>query len=301
MNYSLYVSAGCAIFSALGLLVCFIGSGTTRKTLRRMREATRGSQRLSEQISRREQVNRYLAARLHDIRMRFGTSETATLRDRITQAGYRGSFAADSYIAARVLGPIAGLVAGTAIASNRGFWMIAFAAVAYLAPDILLQHLVRKRREKIRLSLPDVVDLLVICVEAGLGLDQALLRVAQELDVAHPDITSELLQINREQRAGKPRVEAWQDMEKRVELQELHSFVNMLTQTERFGTPIAKALSNFSEGLRLKRRQTAEEMAAKTTVKIIFPLVLFIFPSLFIVLLGPAALTISRGIGTLGH
>jgi tight adherence protein C len=179
--------------------------------------------------------------------------------------------------------------------------MIAFPAVAYLAPDILLQYLVRQRREKIRLSLPDAIDLLVICVEAGLGLDQALLRVAQELGVSHPDITAEWMQINREQRAGKPRVEAWQDMEKRVVLQELHSFVNMLTQTERFGTPIAKALSNFSDGLRLKRRQTAEEMAAKTTVKIIFPLVLFIFPSLFIVLLGPAALTISRGIGVLAH
>ena len=228
-------------------------------------------------------------------------SETTTLRSRITQAGYRGELAADMYIAARVLGPIAGLVAGSLIESNRGFWMISLPAVAYLLPDMLLQHLVRKRREKIRRSLPDAVDLLVICVEAGLGLDQALLRVGQELDVAHPEITAELLQINREQRAGKPRIDAWQDMQKRVELPDLNAFVNMLTQTERFGTPIAKALSQFADGLRLKRRQVAEEMAAKTTVKIIFPLVLFIFPSLFIVLLGPAALTISRGIGALGR
>jgi tight adherence protein C len=134
-----------------------------------------------------------------------------------------------------------------------------------------------------------------------LGLDQALLRVAQELELSHPEITAELLQINREQRAGKPRIEAWQDLTKRVEVPDLIAFVNMLIQTERFGTPIAKALSNFADGLRLKRRQAAEEMAAKTTVKIIFPLVLFIFPSLFIVLLGPAALTISRGMGSLSH
>ncbi len=301
MTYLFHISAGLLIFSACGLLACFLASSTTRATMRRLREATKISQGRLRQVSRREQVSSYFAARLHEIRVRLGTSETSTLRDRITQAGYRGPLAVDSYIAARVLGPILGLMAGSAIAPNRGFWMIAFPAVAYLAPDILLQYLVRQRREKIRLSLPDAIDLLVICVEAGLGLDQALLRVAQELGVSHPDITAEWMQINREQRAGKPRVEAWQDMEKRVVLQELHSFVNMLTQTERFGTPIAKALSNFSDGLRLKRRQTAEEMAAKTTVKIIFPLVLFIFPSLFIVLLGPAALTISRGIGVLAH
>ncbi len=301
MRYLFYFSLATMIFSVVGLLISFVATGTSRATMRRIREAT-GSKRLSLQRgSRRAEAGQYLAGRIHQLRIRFGMSETTTLRSRITQAGYRGELAADMYIAARVLGPIAGLVAGSLIESNRGFWMISLPAVAYLLPDMLLQHLVRKRREKIRRSLPDAVDLLVICVEAGLGLDQALLRVGQELDVAHPEITAELLQINREQRAGKPRIDAWQDMQKRVELPDLNAFVNMLTQTERFGTPIAKALSQFADGLRLKRRQVAEEMAAKTTVKIIFPLVLFIFPSLFIVLLGPAALTISRGIGALGR
>ena len=301
MRYLFYFSLATMIFSVVGLLISFVANGTSRATMRRIREAT-GSKTLSLQRgSRRAEAGQYLAGRIHQLRIRFGMSETTTLRSRITQAGYRGELAADMYIAARVLGPIAGLVAGSLIESNRGFWMISLPAVAYLLPDMLLQHLVRKRREKIRRSLPDAVDLLVICVEAGLGLDQALLRVGQELDVAHPEITAELLQINREQRAGKPRIDAWQDMQKRVELPDLNAFVNMLTQTERFGTPIAKALSQFADGLRLKRRQVAEEMAAKTTVKIIFPLVLFIFPSLFIVLLGPAALTISRGIGALGR
>jgi tight adherence protein C len=300
MSYLFYFAVTIALFSAIALLLSFFGAGADRNTLRRVREATHTiDQGLQE--SSRDRLGRFFADQVHQLRIRIGMSETATLRDRITQAGYRGALAADVYIAARVLLPIVGLAIGTAIESNRGFWMISCPAVAYLLPDLVLQHLVRKRRERVRRSLPDMVDLLVICVEAGLGLDQALLRVGQELDVSHPEITAELLQINREQRAGKQRVDAWQDMQKRVDLPDLHSFVNMLIQTERFGTPIAKALSNFADGLRLKRRQAAEEMAAKTTVKIIFPLVLFIFPSLFIVLLGPAALTISRGIGSLSH
>ncbi len=301
MKYLFYLALAISIFSTAGLIALFMTSGSTRATLRRVREATRPAGASLEHDSRRTQVGRYFAELVHQIRLRLGMAETASLRDRITQAGYRGEAAADIYIAARVLGPIAGLIGGSLIPSNRAFWMMAFAAIAYLLPDMVLQYLVRRRRETIRLSLPDAVDLLVICVEAGLGLDQALLRVGQELDVAHPELTAELLQINREQRAGKPRIYAWNDMQKRVDLPDVHAFVNMLTQTERFGTPIAKALSNFAEGLRLKRRQSAEEKAAKTTVKIIFPLVLFIFPSLFIVLLGPAALTISRGIGALSH
>jgi tight adherence protein C len=300
MSYLFYVSLTMVLFSALALVIFYVSMSSHRTALRRIREATHSIDK-GLQASRRDQAGRFLADQVHQLRVRIGMSETATLRDRITQAGYRGALAADIYIAARVLLPVLGLVCGSAIESNRGFWMISFPAVAYLLPDMILQHLIRKRREKIRISLPDAVDLLVICVEAGLGLDQALLRVGQELDVSHPEITAELLQINREQRAGKQRVDAWTDMLKRVELPDLQAFVNMLIQTERFGTPIAKALSNFADGLRLKRRQTAEEMAAKTTVKIIFPLVLFIFPSLFIVLLGPAALTISRGIGSLNH
>jgi tight adherence protein C len=175
------------------------------------------------------------------------------------------------------------------------FWMIALPAVAYLLPEMTLNRLIKRRRERVRRSIPDTIDLLVICVDAGLGIDQALLRVSLELGVSHPQITEELLQINREQRAGKTRLQAWADMAARSELPDIDAFSNMLLQTERFGTPIARALSSFADTIRQKRRQTAEEKAAKTTVKIIFPLVLFIFPSMFIVLLGPAALNIMRG------
>src|SRR5262249_19552005 len=145
---------------------------------------------------------------------------------------------------------------------------------------------------------PDAIDLLVICVEAGLGIDQALLRSGQELALSHPPIAEEFNQINLEQRAGKERIEAWRSMAERTKLDVIKAFSGMLAQTDRFGTPIARALITFSDSLRLRRRQQAEEMAAKTTVKLIFPLVLFIFPSIFIVLLGPAMITIVRSLDT---
>jgi tight adherence protein C len=168
--------------------------------------------------------------------------------------------------------------------------------LSYLAPDFWVSDLIRRRREKVRLALPDALDLMVVCVDAGLGVDQALLRTGQELRVSHPVIAEEFMQINLEQRAGKPRVDAWRDMAERTKLEVVRNFAGMLAQTDRFGTPITRALGTFADSLRKKRSQEAEEMAAKTTVKLIFPLVLFIFPSMFVVLLGPAAITIFRNL-----
>jgi tight adherence protein C len=136
-------------------------------------------------------------------------------------------------------------------------------------------------------------------VEAGLGLDQALLRVGQELIISHPDISQEFTQINFEQRAGKPRLEAWKTAADRTDIAEFSLFVTMLGQADRFGTPIIRALSRFSDEIRLKRRQRAEEKAAKTKIKILFPLVLFIFPCIFIVLLAPAVLNIVKNMQSL--
>jgi tight adherence protein C len=164
-----------------------------------------------------------------------------------------------------------------------------------------LKRKTASRRNRIRRSLPDALDLMVICVDAGLGLDQALLRIGDELSVSHPDISEEFMQVNLEQRAGRPRLEAWKNLADRSEIEEFTSFVSMLTQTDRFGTPIIRALSRFSEDIRLKRRQRAEEAAAKTKIKIIFPLVLCIFPCIFIVLLAPALLNIASGLGGLGQ
>ena len=130
-----------------------------------------------------------------------------------------------------------------------------------------------------------------------MGLDQALLRVGQEMRITHRELSEEFLFVNLEQRAGKARIEAWRNMAQRSGVESMRAFVHMLAQTERFGTPISKSLGAFAEALRIRRRQEAEEMAAKTTIKLVPPLVMFIFPSLFIVLLAPAVLVIGKNLG----
>jgi tight adherence protein C len=136
-------------------------------------------------------------------------------------------------------------------------------------------------------------------MEAGLGIDQAMVRVGDELKRTAPALSEEFQIINREQRAGKQRLDAWRSMAERVDIDTVRQFVSMLVQTERFGTPIANALGQFADTLRTRRTQAAEEMAAKTGVKLLFPLVLFIFPSIFVVSLGPAFLGISKTLGDL--
>ncbi|HEY4380857.1 MAG TPA: type II secretion system F family protein [Acidobacteriaceae bacterium] len=267
----------------------------------RIREVThrgrdyRGNAPLSRSVGRR------LLSMMHWVRARIGLADEANLPERLANAGLRGAFPADMYNAARFAGPVVAVAVAFFIPVGRMFWVIALPATAYIVPNIVLTRLIKRRREKIRKSIPDAIDLLVICVDAGLGIDQALLRVGQELGISHPQITEELLQINREQRAGKPRIQAWADMAARSQLADIDAFSAMLLQTERFGTPIARALSGFADGIRLKRRQLAEQMAAKTTIKIVFPLVFFIFPSIFIALLGPVAITIVRGMSLMGQ
>src|SRR5262249_12026068 len=140
------------------------------------------------------------------------------------------------------------------------------------------------------------LDLLSICLEAGLGIDQGIVRVGNELRLSHRELSEELLLINFEQRAGVQRAAAWQGFAQRTNVESVRSFVAMLIQTDRFGTPIAKSLSAFSDALRIQRRQQAEEMAAKTTIKLVPPLVFFIFPSMGVVTVGPAIITVSRSL-----
>jgi tight adherence protein C len=226
-------------------------------------------------------------------RGRLGLSEDDKLRQRFVTAGFKGGNQMDIYFTARFVGPLAGILGGTFIHSNTAFWCLALAAVGYLLPDIWLTRMVNRRKKKIQKGIPDAIDLLVICVEAGLGLDQALLRLGQEIAVSYPELNEEFNQINLEQRAGKPRLDAWQSMADRTKIEEFAALVTMLQQTDRFGTPIVRALSRYSEEIRQTRRQRAEEAAAKTKVKILFPLVFFIFPCLFIVLLAPAVITLT--------
>jgi tight adherence protein C len=228
------------------------------------------------------------------VRTRLGFAQDEKLRQKLLAAGLRESSAVDTYFGIRLLGPIAAVLAGTFIRSDTFMWILGLMMAAYMAPDAWVGYRTRTRRERIRLGLPDALDLMVVCVDAGLAIDQALLRAGQELALSQHEISEEFIQINFEQRAGKPRIEAWQSMADRTKLDTVKSFVQMLAQTDRFGTPLVRALRVFADGLRQKRRQQAEELGAKTTVKLIFPLVLFIFPSIFIVLLGPAVILIAR-------
>ena len=234
------------------------------------------------------------------LRRMVGLADDGEIARRLSAAGYREPVYVEVYYTVKLLGPVlAGLIAGFLLRGpNVLIWFLIMAAVGFLGPDFWLTGAVTRRRERIRLALPDALDLLVICMEAGLGMDQALIRIGEELRLSHKDLSDELLLIRLEQRAGKPRIEAWRNMANRTGLEVFRSFVNMLVQTERFGTPLSKSLGYFADSMRTRRRQQAEEMAAKTTVKLVFPLVFFIFPSMFIVLLVPAIISISKSFMT---
>ncbi|HMV48814.1 MAG TPA: type II secretion system F family protein, partial [Blastocatellia bacterium] len=167
-------------------------------------------------------------------------------------------------------------------------------------PSFMLSRLITKRQGKISRALADALDLMVVCVEAGLGLNAALHRVGREMELVEPNLSEELAVTNREIRAGKPRDEALRNLGDRTGVDDVKSLVAMLVQTDRFGTSIADSLRVFADSMRTKRRQRAEEMVAKAAVKLIFPLLLFIFPALLIVLMGPALIRIYELLGSLG-
>jgi tight adherence protein C len=222
---------------------------------------------------------------------------------RLVMAGYRSPEAVPVFLALRV---------GIALALFAFFMApilgkpnmltgLAAAALGYVIPGIVLAKRAKRRQHRIRLSLPDALDLLVVSVEAGLGLDQALARVGQELAFAYPDLSGELRLVNLELLAGKGRSEALRNLADRTGVDDLSSLVAMLVQTDKFGTSVAHSLRVFSETLRTKRRQRAEEAAAKTGVKMVFPLVICIFPAIWIVTIGPAAIRFMKVLGPMGQ
>ena len=284
---------GLTVFLMLSLLAApaLMRPSPAARRILEMVQSNRPDQR---KIGVRERVQLKVLSVANAARIRLGLAEDEQVKQQLLSAGIRTSRGANAYLNSRILGPVLGLVLGSFVPANTVFWSLTMGAVFYLIPDMWLKLRIAKRRERIRKSLPDALDLLVICVEAGLGLDQAMLRVGEELIVGHPDIHQEFLQVNLEQLAGKPRLEAWKSAADRTQIAEFSLFVSMLTQADRFGTPIVRALSRFGDEIRMKRRQRAEELAAKSKIKILFPLVLFIFPCIFVVLLAPAILNIAR-------
>jgi tight adherence protein C len=293
MNLIYYIAFALTFFLLAALLLAPVILRPS-PAARRMLEMVRSTRPDVRSVGYKERIQRTILATATALQARLGLTEDEKVKQQLLSAGIKSSRSMNAYAASRFIGPVIGLVCGSLIPSNTVFWALSLGAVLYLVPDMWLRMKIKKRRERIRKSLPDALDLLVICVEAGLGLDQAMLRVGQELIISHPDIHQEFMQVNLEQLAGKPRLEAWKSAAERTQIPEFSLFVSMLTQADRFGTPIVRALSRFGDEIRLKRRQRAEEMAAKTKIKILFPLVLFIFPCIFIVLLAPAILNIAK-------
>ncbi len=218
--------------------------------------------------------------------------EAGKLRQRLIWAGYRGKEALIIFAGLRVA---VALVCFAALSTPVLFrpnvpLALGAAAAGYMLPALMLARLAKRRQHRIRLSLPDALDLLVVSVEAGLGLDQAIQRVAEELAYAHPELSDDLRLINLELRAGTARSEALHNLAERTGVDDVSSLVAMLVQTDKFGTSVAQSLRVHSETLRTKRRQRAEEAAAKTGVKMVFPLVICIFPAVWVVTIGPAAI-----------
>jgi tight adherence protein C len=230
-------------------------------------------------------------------------AEMGKLQRKLTMAGYRSHEAIAVFFGIR-LGcalVVFALLASPVIVRPNLLVAITGSALGYLLPTMALGRLAKRRQHRIRLGLADALDLLVVSVEAGLGLDQAIQRVGEEIAFAHPDLSDELRLINLELRAGKARSDALKNLGDRTGVDDIISLVAMLVQTDKFGTSVAQSLRVHSETVRTKRRQRAEEAAAKTGVKMVFPLVFCIFPAIFIVTIGPAAIKFVQVIVPMAH
>jgi tight adherence protein C len=228
-------------------------------------------------------------------------ADNATTKKFLVQAGYFSPLSVSYYWGTRFV-LMAGLGAGALLflpIAGVGFLTstltaLWFAVLGWIAPPFYVKSRVKKRQKEIVKALPDALDLLVVCVEAGLGLNQAIVRVSEEIDHVSLLMSEQLALVNLEIRAGTPRDDALRNLAERTGVADVQSLVAMLIQTDRFGTSIAQALRVHADTMRTKRRQRAEEAAAKTTIKLVFPLVLFIFPTMFVVILAPALIRIIR-------
>jgi len=218
------------------------------------------------------------------------------LQRRLAHAGFHGPRALLVFSAANLITPLLLIALTLAALGVHGGWVVAIftGAIGYLLPGIIVSRQIERRKTLISNGLPDALDLLIVCVEAGSGLDQALVKASDELAITHPALAEELRMITTEVRAGKPRLDAFKNFAERTKVDDVRSLVALLVQTDRFGTSIAQALRTHAETSRTKRRQRAEERAAKVGVKLVFPLVLFLFPALYVVILGPAVIQFLR-------
>lgn len=221
-------------------------------------------------------------------------------RLRLTQAGFRSKKALFNFLTFKIVGAL--MLPGSFLVSmiffnvtpERVLLLVALALFGFFFPDLVLFLMTQNRKQGLTKALPDALDLMVVCVEAGLGLDMTFKRVGEEIRTISKELSDEFLLTNLEVRSGQSRQDSFKNMSLRTGVPEINQLMTMLNQTNRFGTSLATALRVHSDSMRVKRRQTAEEIAAKAAVKLLFPLVFFIFPALFVVLLGPGVIRIMR-------
>ena len=224
--------------------------------------------------------------------------DAGKLKQKLNHAGLRSETAPSIFLGLKFIGLIAGFVVGggsflyfKGMTQESMMYSVGAAGLAFYVPDVVVWIMTRKRQEAVFLGLPDALDLMVVCVEAGLGLDQAMRKVAEEMKITYRVIASEFALCNFQLQMGRSRSEVLHELGSRTGVDDLRALAAILIQAEKFGSSVAQALRVQSDAMRIRRRQLAEERAAKTAVKLIFPLVLFIFPAIFVVLVGPAAIT----------
>jgi tight adherence protein C len=270
---------------------------TPRSVLGARLRALGGQQR---QVENKTSVRERIEQALDPISRAIPLSPADTSRTRgwLIQAGFRDAIDINYYFGARLLMVAAGFVVVALFFGFDNLFLLAgVSGLGFFLPRFILKRMMKDRQQRIRIGLPDALDLTVICVEAGLALDQALTRVGQDLHHAHPDLSDEFHLVNLEMRAGKPRAEALRNLVDRTGVDDIRSLVGTLIQTDRFGTSVAQALRVHSDSLRTERRQRAEEQAAKTTIKMVPPLVIFVLPSIIFVTIGPAIIDLVRQLG----
>lgn len=228
-------------------------------------------------------------------------AELNRLKARLAAAGFRSDAAGSVFLGLKFVGLVAGLVIGSStflsvwgLGRSSLVAAVAVAGALFYLPDVIVGLMGRSRKQGVFLGLPDALDLLVVCVEAGLGLDQAMRKVAEEMRRTYRVIAEEFGLANFQLQMGRPRAEVLHELGARTGVADLRNLAAVLIQADKFGSSIAHALRTQSDAMRTRRRQIAEEKAAKTAVKLIFPLVLFIFPGIFVVLVGPAAITMVK-------
>jgi tight adherence protein C len=295
-----------ALTAILGVIaIAELVPARERSVGRRLQElqeiaSNRGLTQRRQRQAKREQLEVWLQN--FGERVASGRKDLFETRQKLIQAGYRRQNAAPIYYSLRVLSMVVGAIIVLAVlpslqGRNLVIWVLLGGAFFWMLPAGVLRRKIRLRKKEIQKALPDSLDMLVVCVEAGLGLNQALVRVSDEVETMSPVLAEELQIVNLEMRAGTPREDALRNLGERTDVADLRSLATMLIQTDRFGTSVAQALRVHSDTLRTKRRQRAEEAAAKTTIKLVPPLVFFIFPAIFVVVLGPAMIHLINELG----